>query len=539
MHTFIKQFKISVNDFPKGMADIDSQLTPLISKKTGIEEKHILSYKILGKSLDARKKSNLIFNFKIEIEVDPSINISDLFLDDPAQQTSKKNKNHNLNSLNVKKNLPVNPVVIGTGPAGLMTAYLLALYDLKPIILDIGKPVDERKEDIKTFFADRKANPKSNFAFGEGGAGTFSDGKLFTRTKDPKIKFILETFVKAGAPEEILYLKRPHIGSDILPEMVKNIRQEIERLGGKFIWNSEVDSLIIENGSSLKNIILANGEKISAPACFAAVGHSARKLIKNMVESGIEHSLKDFQIGCRIEHTQEFINKKQYGITDLPKCLDAAEYNLVNKPKGNVSGATTFCMCPGGVIVPMVTEEGQLSTNGMSRYARKSGFANSAIIVNQKAPTFSDINEVFNFVENIEKKVFNFGGGNYSFPAQKAYPFIRKETGSLDNQETSCNLGIVPARLDEILPAKTFTAIAEALKYFEKVMPGFMKSGVLIGAETKISSPIRFIRNMDTFQSSVDNLYIIGEGAGYAGGIISAALDGLRAAEKYLSATSN
>jgi len=185
MHTFIKQFKISVNDFPKGMADIDSQLTPLISKKTGIEEKHILSYKILGKSLDARKKSNLIFNFKIEIEVDPSINISDLFLDDPAQQTSKKNKNHNLNSLNVKKNLPVNPVVIGTGPAGLMTAYLLALYDLKPIILDIGKPVDERKEDIKTFFADRKANPKSNFAFGEGGAGTFSDGKLFTRTKDP------------------------------------------------------------------------------------------------------------------------------------------------------------------------------------------------------------------------------------------------------------------------------------------------------------------------------------------------------------------
>jgi len=344
----------NVNDFPKGMADIDSQLTPLISKKTGIEEKHILSYKILGKSLDARKKSNLIFNFKIEIEVDPSINISDLFLDDPAQQTSKKNKNHNLNSLNVKKNLPVNPVVIGTGPAGLMTAYLLALYDLKPIILDIGKPVDERKEDIKTFFADRKANPKSNFAFGEGGAGTFSDGKLFTRTKDPKIKFILETFVKAGAPEEILYLKRPHIGSDILPEMVKNIRQEIERLGGKFIWNSEVDSLIIENGSSLKNIILANGEKISAPACFAAVGHSARKLIKNMVESGIEHSLKDFQIGCRIEHTQEFINKKQYGITDLPKCLDAAEYNLVNKPKGNVSGATTFCMCPGGVIVPMV-----------------------------------------------------------------------------------------------------------------------------------------------------------------------------------------
>jgi len=156
-----------------------------------------------------------------------------------------------------------------------------------------------------------------------------------------------------------------------------------------------------------------------------------------MVESGIEHSLKDFQIGCRIEHTQEFINKKQYGITDLPKCLDAAEYNLVNKPKGNVSGATTFCMCPGGVIVPMVTEEGQLSTNGMS------SFANSAIIVNQKAPTFSDINEVFNFVENIEKKVFNFGGGNYSFPAQKAYPFIRKETGSLDNQETSCNLGIV------------------------------------------------------------------------------------------------
>ena len=533
--TFTKQFKISVNDFSKDIVDIDSNLIPIISKKTGINVKDIVSYKIIGKSLDARKKKNLIFNFKLEVKVDPSIKIEGLFLDDPVPVNSKRNKNHNLNDLNLKNDLQVNPIVIGTGPAGLMTAYLLALYDLKPIIVDIGKPVEERKEDIKSFFTDRKANPKSNFLFGEGGAGTYSDGKLYTRTKDPKIKFILETFVNAGAPEEIKYLKRPHIGSDILPGMVKNIRLEIEKLGGKFIWNSEVKSLIIENDSTLKGVSLANGEKIEAQVCFVAVGHSSRKLIKKMTESGIEHNLKDFQIGCRIEHTQEFINQKQFGITKLPKCLGAAEYNMVNKPKRGIAGVTTFCMCPGGIIAPMVAEEGQLSTNGMSRYARKSGFANSALIVNQKAADFTCIDEMFDFITAIEKNIFSAGGGDYSFPAQKAYSFIRKEIGDLKECNSSCELGIIPARLDEILPSKTFNALTEALKYFEKVMPGFMKSGVLIGAETRISSPVRFIRNMDSYQSSVDNLYIIGEGAGYASGIISAALDGLRVAEKYLS----
>ncbi len=533
MKKIIEQLKIAVSEFSPETAGIemDSQLLPIISKKMGIKEKDIISYKILGKSLDARKKSKLVFNFKFEIELVDSIKTEDLFLN---EQIQKKSKNHNLNSLKIKKDLPENPVVIGTGPAGLMTAYLLALYDLKPIIVDIGKPVEDRKKDIDLFFTERKANPKSNFLFGEGGAGTFSDGKLFTRTKDPKIKFILETFVKAGAPEEINYLKRPHIGSDILPDMVKNIRLEIEKLGGKFLWNSEVESLSIENETEIKEIVLANGEKISAPVCFVAVGHSSRNLIKKMVESGIEHKLKDFQIGCRIEHTQKFIDKKQYGINNLPQCIGAAEYNLVNKPKGNTAGATTFCMCPGGIIVPVVTEEGQLSTNGMSRYARDSGFANSALIVNQKAENFSNITEIFNFIEIIEKAVFKSGGENYSLPAQKAYPFIRKEKGDLSDRETSYNLGIVPARLDEILPAKTYWALVEALKYFEKVMPGFMKSGVLVGAETRISSPVRFVRNMETFQSSVNNLYIIGEGAGYASGIISAALDGLRAAEKYL-----
>jgi len=535
MKKIIEQFKIAVSEVSPETAvvDIDMQLLPIISKKMGIKEKAIISYKILGKSLDARKKSKLVFNFKIEIELVDSIKIEDLFLN---EQIQKKSKNHNLNSLKIKNDLPKNPVVIGTGPAGLMTAYLLALYDLNPIIVDIGKPVEDRKKDIDAFFSERKANPKSNFLFGEGGAGTFSDGKLFTRTKDPKIKFILETFVKAGAPEEINYLKRPHIGSDILPDMVKNIRLEIEKLGGKFLWNSEVESLIIEKETEIKEIVLANGEKISAPVCFVAVGHSSRNLIKKMVESGIDHKLKDFQIGCRIEHFQKFIDQKQYGISDLPKCLSAAEYNLVNKPKGNTAGATTFCMCPGGIIVPVVTEEGQLSTNGMSRYARDSGFANSALIVNQQAENFSNITEIYNFIEIIEKAVFKFGGENYSLPAQKIYPFIRKEKGDLNDRETSYNLGIVPTRLDEILPAKTFWALVEALKYFEKVMPGFMKTGVLVGVETRISSPVRFVRNMETFQSSVNNLYIIGEGAGYASGIISAALDGLRAAEKYLEA---
>jgi hypothetical protein len=523
----LENFKLFLNEIPRDTRFPDKNLIPFISGKCGIAESDILNYRIIRRTLDARKKRKIFFIYKLEVEVKESVNTEGRF---PAPLLRKK---RDLENLSLFPGISENPIIIGSGPAGLCSALLLAEYGLKPIVIDRGQAVDIRKRDIDSFMDSGELNTESNFLFGEGGAGTYSDGKLYTRKKDRNIAYILDRFVEAGAPEEIKYLKRPHIGSDKLPGMVSALRKKITGLGGEFIWGTRVDNVLL-SGNRCKGVILSDGRKLSAPFVIIASGLSAEKLIRKLA-SKLEYSLKGFQVGCRIEHKQSLINKARYGIDPPPPCLGAAEYNLISRPpRGRALSASTFCMCPGGIVIPATNNEGRLSTNGMSEYSRSGKFSNAGIIVNQNPEDFKTAKEAFDFIEAIEKKAFSAGGGNFRCPAQSAYAFMNGEE-TLYSTDTSYNFDIIPARLDMILPEETVFALKEALMYFEKLIPGFMSSGTLMGVETHVSSPVRFIRDKQTLaSSSARGLYIVGEGAGMAGGIISAAVDGLKIAEKII-----
>jgi hypothetical protein len=419
-----------------------------------------------------------------------------------------------------------------------MAAYLLAAYGCRPIVLDRGRDADTRTADLGRFHATRVLDPDSNYLYGEGGAGTYSDGKLYTRVKDRRMRFLLEAFVAARAPRHILWRHHPHVGSDILPHMVKRLRRFITDRGGEVRWGCEVVD-VAEAGGRCVGVVTRDGQVIAGDTVICAPGHSARALITALCKRGVTHKAKGFQLGCRIEHDQRLIDQGQYGCQpglDLPRHLiGAAEYNLVSRPpRGRVQGVTTFCMCPGGEIIASTSDTGHLSTNGMSRFARASSFANAGLIVNQPVDEASGGLAGFAQVDALEQACFVAGGGDYSCPAQSAMAFVRGEAGTAP-AGSSYRLGIRPGRLDRILPAATSAAIREALMHFERVIPGFLRHGTLVGIEARVSSPVRFERNPETLASSLPGLYLAGEGAGYAGGIVSAGLDGLRLAETILT----
>jgi uncharacterized FAD-dependent dehydrogenase len=321
--------------------------------------------------------------------------------------------------------------------------------------------------------------------------------------------------------------------------MVKRLRQQIIAWGGSVRWDSEVVDVIDRNGQC-GGVVLNNGERIAAPLTIIGCGHSARTLIERLCQRGIDHKAKGFQLGCRVEHDQSLIDRGQLGCIpgrELPKHLiGAAEYNLVSRPPAhlNAQHVTTFCMCPGGEIIAATSDAGQLSTNGMSRFARSSPFANAGLIVNQPVDEASGGMAGFALIDQLEKACFAAGGGDYTCPAQRATAFVRGEAGAAPTS-SSYRLGVRPARLDQLLPAATTKAISQALRHFERTIPGFLTHGTLVGVEARVSSPIRFERNPDTLASSLPGLYLMGEGAGYAGGIVSAGLDGIRIAETILT----
>lgn len=528
MKAIIDNLNILLGKTPVDPLKFDVFIKKNIALSCKVQPEDIISFRILQKSIDARNKRSIKLLYKVMADfrnhVPPKAKAYDEALENACIYDNFK----------ASPGKPLNPLIIGTGPAGLMAAYLLAEYGCKPIILDRGFDVDTRHKDIDKFYAERQLNTESNFLFGEGGAGTYSDGKLYTRIRDERIKFIINLFIAAGASPEISYLKHPHIGSDILPGMVKNIRKRIEEKGGRFLWGRNVTDVIIKNGFC-NGVIVNKSERVEAPATVIAAGASARDLIRNMIANGIEHKVKDFQLGSRIEHEQHFINRAQYGTSQLHPALGAAEYSVTSRPSPNrnIANVTSFCMCPGGEIIPATSDHAQLSTNGMSCFARSGKFANSALIVNQHAENFSSAAEAFDFIASLEKKIYAAGGGDFSCPAQDAGAFVNGSK-KLSLSETSYKFGLKAERLDSIFPALISNALKEALVYFEKVMPGFMTTGKLVGAETRVSSPVRFIRNEDTLRSSAENLYIAGEGAGYAGGIMSAAVDGLKIGEAIL-----
>ena len=535
----ISQLEIPVRDLADRFSSAcDLHLQPWIADRCGVTEKDILNYTILHRSLDARKKSNIRFVYTLKVIVPEGLPIiEDRQL---SIQTPQADQEHPLYHLATLKELPRHPIVVGTGPAGIMAAYLLALYDCKPLILDRGFDVERRRVDIEAFHQSRHLNPESNYLFGEGGAGAYSDGKLYTRIKDRRIRFLLEAYVAARAPRRILYDHHPHIGSDILPHMAKRLRRQIEEWGGRFQWGAAVKNIIIRH-QRCQGVVLQNGESLEAPLTLIACGHSARELMRTLVQRGIRHQLKDFQIGCRIEHPQEIIDRGQYGSKPPRGTVGAAEYHMTSRPAANsgIARATTFCMCPGGEIIASTSDEGQLCTNGMSPFLRDGHYANAGLIVNQSASNFSTVSEVFETIAELERQAFLAGASRdksepYCCPAQSASAFVRGESG-LQHSESSYRLGIRPGRIDSLLPAPTVAALREGLRYFERIIPGFLHSGTLIGIETRVSNPVRFERSPETLSSSLPGLYLAGEGAGYAGGISSSALDGLRIAETILT----
>ena len=532
----IDQLEVPLLALAKGpVTSIDHHLHPWIARHCRIPLADVRTYEIERRSLDARKKPELKFVYQLAARVREDAPVHES--SGTTVRTTPPNRDDGLYHLRTIPDLPLHPIVVGTGPAGIMAAYLLALYGCKPLVIDRGRDADRRTADLERFHATRTLDPESNYLYGEGGAGTYSDGKLYTRAKDRRMRFLLEAFVAARAPRHILWRHHPHVGSDILPHMVKRLRAAIVERGGSFRWETTVSD-IVERDGRCRGVRLANGETLESPLTLIACGHSARDLIVTLAKRGLAHRAKGFQLGCRVEHDQTLIDLGQYGCRPPKHLLGAAEYSLVSRPPAErqAGSVTTFCMCPGGEILAATSEPGQLSTNGMSRYARASRFANAGLIVNQEVDYEGDGLQGFAAVDAIERAAFAAGGSDYTCPAQTCLAFVRGEDGPAIT-DSSYRLGVRPGRIDQLLPQPSVVAIREALVHFERVIPGFLRHGRLIGVETRVSSPVRFDRDPATLASSMPGLYLAGEGAGYAGGIVSAGLDGLRLAETILTGT--
>lgn len=510
-------------------------------EKNKIKEEEVEEWYIYKKSIDARKKEDIYYNYTIDIELK----------DKKRKMKYEQVKKYEFPKIKIKRESKYNPVIIGLGPAGLFAGLILIENGIKPIIIERGKKVEERIKDIEEFKKNRKFSITSNIQFGEGGAGTFSDGKLNTGNSNLYSRKVLEEFVKFGAPQEILYTSKPHIGTDNLIKIVKNMREYIISKGGQILFNEQVTDLEIENGkikAVIYNKTSTNFEKannlsqklekrIEADSVILAIGHSARDTFKKLYEIGVEMKPKNFAVGVRIEHLQKDINKAQYGSKTKLK-LPVADYKLVYHAK-NGRTCYTFCMCPGGQVMASNSEENSIVTNGMSNFAREGENANSALLVNISTEDYfkkTPLDGMY-FQEDLEKKAFKLGGENYNAPIQKVGDFLEnKKTTKLGKIKPTYEPGTTMANLNEILPEFVAETLKEGIIELDKKLEGFAdKDAILTGVETRSSSPVQITRNKETLNSiNVIGLYPCGEGAGYAGGIMTAAIDGINCAIKVL-----
>jgi hypothetical protein len=424
------------------------------------------------------------------------------------------------------------PVVVGCGPAGLFAALQLARLGYRPIVLERGKPVEDRYRDVERFWSGGGLAADSNLHFGEGGAGTFSDGKLATLIHDPRCRKVLEEFVAAGAPADILYLNKPHLGSDRLPAIIRRIRETIITLGGEVRFNSRLDDLILIDQKIAAVVIAGQGE-VPASAVILALGNSARDTFAMLLERGVELQAKPFSLGVRIEHPQAMIDEAQYGASAGHPRLGRADYKMFyHAPDGR--SAYTFCMCPGGLVVAAATEPGGVATNGMSMYARDGANANSALLVGVTPADFGSDHPLagVEFQRTWERKAFTLGGSNFFAPVQLVGDFLAdRPSTTLEDIQPTYRPGWHLTDLADCLPGYVTETLRQALSFFGKRLPGFDRPDALLtGVETRSSSPVRIVRN-DALESNIGGLYPAGEGAGYAGGIMSSAVDGMRAAE--------
>lgn len=526
---------IQLSNIKLQLNESEDKLKNKIAKKLRIAPELIINMRIAKKSLDARKKDQIHFNYSVKVELK---NEKKLLEKIPQKLYTLPSKKTYETPAPGEKRLDNPPIVVGSGPAGLMAGYILAKENYKPIVIERGSDVEQRTKDINEFWENGILKESSNVQFGEGGAGTFSDGKLTTGIKDIRCKKVLELFVQSGAPKEILYDSKPHIGTDILKTVVKNLRESIIEMGGQVLFDTKVSSINIEE-KSVTGVVLESGQKIPTEIVILAIGHSARDTFEMLYESGIDMNQKPFAVGVRIEHPQSHINNIQYGKQANNKNLGAADYKQVYHGKAG-NRAHTFCMCPGGMVVAAASENGRLVTNGMSEYKRDAENANSAILVPVDEIDFKS-NHVLagmHFQRMLEEKAFQAGGSNYKAPAQKVGDLLKKRKSTCcGSVKPSYKPGVKWTDLESYLPENMVQTIREAIIDIDQKMKGFaMEDAVLTGVESRSSSPVRIQREPKSLESTnCKGLYPCGEGAGYAGGIMSAAVDGIKVADRIIS----
>ena len=505
-------------------------IIPKAAKKMRISEDSIISYKLIKKSLDARKKSDIFYNVTAAFELGISEEkvLRRLKTPDVSQYVSSPE----LTFSSENYSSSYRPVIVGFGPAGMFSALVLARAGLKPVVIERGQEALKRKAAIDELRQFGRLNPESNAQFGEGGAGTFSDGKLNTNTHDGRISFVLQEFHKHGAPESILYDAKPHIGTDILIDVVQNFRKEIISLGAEVRFETKLESLDIRNGKLCGVVISSAKGKDSIPCdrLILSIGHSARDTFENLLSQSIPMERKAFSMGVRIEHLQKDISYAQYG--EAYKKLPPADYSLsVHLPDGN--SAYSFCMCPGGHVFAAASEKNAVCTNGMSYSKRDSQNANSALLVSLKPEDFpgEGILAGMYWQREIEKKAYAYAGSNYYAPAQLLGDFLNNRSSAGPGKITPSYLpGVKWGNLHDVLPQKICSVLVDSIPQFDNKLHGFNDpEAILTGPETRSSSPVRILRNEDC-QSIIKGLFPCGEGAGYAGGITSAAVDGIRCA---------
>ena len=525
----------------------EDALRRAILKRLDIDSASLTAFTVAKRSYDARKRGAILLIYALDIETTREAELLQRFADDTHVQPTPDTDYHFV--ARAPSEWKLRPIVIGTGPCGLFAGLLLAQMGFRPIVLDRGKEVRERTKDTWDLWRKRNLHPESNVQFGEGGAGTFSDGKLYSQIRDPLHhgRKVLAEFVKAGAPEEILYVSKPHIGTFRLVTMVENMRATIESLGGEIRFGQRVEDLQVETDASdqrhVRGVVLASGEEIRSDHVVLAVGHSARDTFEMLHARGVYLEAKPFSIGFRIEHPQSIIDRARFGPQAGHPLLGAADYKLVHHCKGSHSGngrsVYSFCMCPGGTVVAATSEPGRVVTNGMSQYSRNERNANAAIVVGIEPSDFTPYDDSGSPLAGIalqralESHAYVLGGENYNAPGQLVGDFIAaRASQEFGDVQPSFKPGVTLGSLDSALPDYAIAAIREALPAFDRQIKGFaLRDAILTGVETRTSSPVRIKRDERLESLNTAGLYPAGEGAGYAGGILSAAVDGIRIAE--------
>jgi uncharacterized FAD-dependent dehydrogenase len=539
---------LRINELKLPLNHTDDDLTSAIVAKLAIESEQLVSFSVFKRSYDARQKNSILLIYQLDVVVDEALEAS-VLAKQPKHSLVKLSPDTGYYQVaTAKTQFPAadqqRPLVIGFGPCGILAALLLAQMGLKPIVLERGQDVRQRTKDTWGLWRNGKLNTESNVQYGEGGAGTFSDGKLYSQVKDKRHlgRKVLTEFVIAGAPEEIMYVSKPHIGTFKLVTMVENMRAEITRLGGEIRFDQKVETIHREVSDDADNngqghvtgVTLKNGDTLHSRHIVLAIGHSARDTFQMLLDQGVYIEPKPFSIGFRIEHPQSIIDQARFGNNAGNEILGAADYKLVHHCKNDRS-VYSFCMCPGGTVVAATSEEGCVVTNGMSQYSRNERNANAAIVVGIEPERDypQHILAGIDLQRTLEKKAYELGGKDYSAPAQLVGDFLKdKASTELASVEPSYKPGITLGNLSDALPAFAIEAIREAIPAFNKKIKGFaMDDAILTGVETRTSSPICIKRGKDFQNLNTRGLYPAGEGAGYAGGILSAGIDGIKVAE--------